>query len=143
MATSTTKTQKNEHEGQSMTDKAKDVAGKAAEKGKEAASTIGEKARQAGEYARDKADEGVATVGRGVENLGQTVRDKGPQSGVMGRATSAVADTLENTGEYLEEKGLSGMASDVTDLIRRNPIPAVLIGVGVGFLLARLTTRSS
>lgn len=44
---------------------------------------------------------------------------------------------MESTGEYLEEKGLSGMAGDVTDLIRRNPLPALLIAVGIGFLIAR------
>ena len=35
------------------------------------------------------------------------------------------------------------MAEDLTDLIRRNPIPALLVGVGLGFLLARATTRNS
>jgi hypothetical protein len=30
------------------------------------------------------------------------------------------------------------MADDVTELIRRNPIPAMLIGVGIGFLLAKV-----
>jgi len=34
------------------------------------------------------------------------------------------------------------MADDVTDLIRRNPIPALFVGIGLGFLLARLTTSS-
>jgi hypothetical protein len=48
-----------------------------------------------------------------------------------------VAGTLESGGRYLEEQGLGGIAEDVTGLIRRNPIPAVLIGVGLGFMLAR------
>jgi hypothetical protein len=52
-----------------------------------------------------------------------------------------VASALDSSGRYLEEQGLSGMAEDVTNLIRRNPIPAMLIGVGLGFLLARLTRR--
>jgi ElaB/YqjD/DUF883 family membrane-anchored ribosome-binding protein len=34
------------------------------------------------------------------------------------------------------------MADDVTEMIRRNPIPAVLVGIGVGFLLAQLIPRS-
>jgi hypothetical protein len=32
---------------------------------------------------------------------------------------------------------MSGMASDLGDMIRRNPIPAVLIGLGLGYLLGR------
>jgi len=34
------------------------------------------------------------------------------------------------------------MADDVTNMIRRNPFPAVLVGVALGFMIARLTTRS-
>jgi hypothetical protein len=33
------------------------------------------------------------------------------------------------------------MAADVTNLIRRNPGPALLLGLGVGFLLAFATKR--
>jgi hypothetical protein len=35
------------------------------------------------------------------------------------------------------------MMEDVTGLIRRNPIPALLLGLGVGFLIGRaLSSRS-
>jgi ElaB/YqjD/DUF883 family membrane-anchored ribosome-binding protein len=142
MATTTDKNQRTQDD-KSMTDKARDTAGKVADKAKETASNVGEKAKQAGEYARDKADQGVSNVGRGMENLGQTIREKGPHSGMFGSAASGVASTLESTGEYLEEKGLSGMAEDLTNVIRRNPVPAVLISIGIGFMIARLTTPRS
>ena len=35
------------------------------------------------------------------------------------------------------DQGFSGLAEDMTTMIRRNPIPALLIGFGLGFLLAR------
>jgi hypothetical protein len=57
---------------------------------------------------------------------------------MLGTAASTVADTLEHTGRYIQDEGLAGMADDVTELIRRNPIPAMLIGVGIGFLLAKV-----
>jgi len=76
-----------------------------------------------------------------MESLGETVRSKGPESGFLGKATGAVAGALESGGKYLEDKKISGMADDLTDMIKRNPIPALLIGVGLGFLLAR-TFRS-
>jgi hypothetical protein len=34
------------------------------------------------------------------------------------------------------------MGEDLTNLIRRNPLPAVLVGIGIGYLLARATSRS-
>jgi hypothetical protein len=77
-----------------------------------------------------------------MQSLAGTLREKMPHEGMMGTAGSAVADTLERGGRYLQEEGLSGMAEDLTALIRRNPIPAMLIAFGVGFLIARSTTRS-
>jgi hypothetical protein len=48
-----------------------------------------------------------------------------------------MADTLERGGRYLEEEGLRGIGQDLTNVIRRNPIPALLLGIGIGFLIAR------
>ena len=58
---------------------------------------------------------------------------------MLGSAASAVADTLESSGRYLEESGLSGIGEDLTSMIRRNPVPALLVGIGLGFLIARAT----
>jgi hypothetical protein len=56
---------------------------------------------------------------------------------MLGSAASRVADTLESGGKYLEQEGLTGMAGDVTNLIKRHPVPALLIAVAVGVLIAR------
>jgi uncharacterized protein YjbJ (UPF0337 family) len=118
---------------------AKDAASNVADKAKQAAgavaSTVGNVASNVG----DKVDSGVSAAGSGIQSLAGTIRDKGPQSGVLGSATSGVASALDASGRYLEEQGLSGIGEDLTNLIRRNPIPAMLIGVGLGFMLARMT----
>jgi hypothetical protein len=62
---------------------------------------------------------------------------------MLGSATRTVADTLEGAGKYLEDKNLSGMMDDVTGLIKRNPIPAVLLGLGIGFLVGRALSSNS
>ena len=54
-----------------------------------------------------------------------------------------IAGRLERGGQYLQQEGLSGMADDLTSMIKRNPIPALLMGVGIGFILARLTSTRS
>jgi len=56
---------------------------------------------------------------------------------MLGNASQAVASTIKHTGEYIEQEGLSGMVDDVSGVIRRNPIPAVLVGLAVGFLIGR------
>ena len=106
----------------------------------QAAHTAAQKGREMAGYVSDKA-KGAATsatnsVGEGLKSLGDTVRDRAPAS----TATTAVADTLEHTGRYLQEEGLGGAANDLTELIRRNPIPALLVGIGFGFLIAQATS---
>jgi hypothetical protein len=34
------------------------------------------------------------------------------------------------------------MTKDITNLVRRNPISALLVGFGIGFVLAKVTTSS-
>jgi len=77
-----------------------------------------------------------------MQSLAGTLRENLPQSGVLGSASSTLASGLENTGRYLQQEGIKGMAEDVTNMIRRNPLPAMLIGISLGFILARATTRS-
>jgi len=71
------------------------------------------------------------------------VREYAPHEGMLGDASKSVANAVDSAGKYLEDKNLTGMMDDVTGLIRRNPIPALLIGLGVGFLIGRaLSSRS-
>jgi hypothetical protein len=124
-----------------VTEKARDLASTAADKARETASDLGHKASEAAATVGHKADDAAASVGGSMKSLAGTVREKLPHEGMMGSASSAVADTLERGGRYLQDEGLSGMANDFTNLIRRNPIPALLIALGIGFLIAR-STRS-
>jgi len=89
----------------------------------------------------DRVNEATSAAGSGLKSLAGAIREYTPRQGVFGTASSAVADTLESGGRYLQQEGLNGMAADVTNLIRRNPIPAVLIGISLGFLLAKTTQR--
>jgi len=124
-----------------VAEKVKDVASHVGQAASSAASAVGHAAGNVASTVGHKAEDVTASAGRGMQNLGERVREKGPESGFLGTATDKVAGGLESAGKYLEDKNLSGMADDITGLIRRNPIPALLIGIGVGFLLAR-TLRS-
>jgi len=122
-------------------DKAKEAASGVVDKVKDMASTAGQAVGSAATTVGNKAEDAVGSVGSGMHALGEKIHERAPESGVLGKAADYVANTLEAGGRYLEDKKISGMAGDVTDMIRRNPIPALLIGIGLGFLLAR-TLRS-
>jgi len=127
--------------GTSSMEQTKDAANKAGEKTKEAASSVGDMVSNAasavGSTVGKTADKLTSATGSGVRHLGETIREKGPQQGMFGNASRAVADTLQEGGKYLEQEGFGGMVDDVAGLIRRNPLPAVLVGLGIGFLIGR------
>jgi ElaB/YqjD/DUF883 family membrane-anchored ribosome-binding protein len=133
----TTEENKNPHQSTGTMDKIKEVGGQVADKAKEAIGSVGGMASQAATTLGKKADELAATAGSGIESFAEKMEQQGPHGGVLGQASHTVADALRSSGQYIEEARLSGMAEDVTSMIRRNPVPAVLIGIGIGFLLGR------
>jgi len=119
----------------------KDAASQAYDKGKDVLSSVGHAASSAASAVGKTADNLASSAGSGIKSLGETLEKHTPKEGMLGSAAQTVASGLKRGGEYISEEGLSGMADDLTGLIRRNPVPAVLIGIGIGFLIGR-TLRS-
>jgi hypothetical protein len=83
----------------------------------------------------------ASAVADKVQDLTSSAKEKVSQlacsvSDTAESAAESVANAYETSTEYLEDKALAARDT-LTDLIRRNPIPALLIGFGVGFILAR------
>lgn len=123
-----------------LANQTKEMAGEAAEKARDFGSTVAQKAGEAGSFVARKADDATSAVGAGMKSVAHSIRDKVPEKGVVGAAGSAVAETLEQSGQYLQDQGLTGIASDMTNVIRRSPIPSVLVSIAIGFLVARALT---
>ena len=56
---------------------------------------------------------------------------------VAGAAASAVTDTVAGASTSVQEKGVQALPGDLVGLIRRYPVSALLIGLGVGLVLGR------
>jgi len=158
-ASSPRKDQGNPQGGQHSLDQAKNEAASASDKAREAlghvgsalsstataagtalsntASNVGTALGNTASSIGQRADDAASSVGTGMKSVADTIRNQGPHDGMLGNATRTVAGAIDQTGKYLEDKHLSGMADDVASMIKSHPIPAVLIGLGVGFLLGR------
>ncbi len=159
MSNSTTMPSGTKQEWNPTADKAKEAAGKAKEAvasvgelASNAASAVGAMASQAAcdagtmasQAASDvgkKADNLTASAGVGIQQWGDRLSKNAPHDGVLGSASQAFAKTIKDSGEYLEDAKLSGITEDIAQLVRRNPIPAVLIAIGLGWLVARKLSR--
>lgn len=87
------------------------------------------------------ASQPISAVGEKIGSLADVIRDKAPHEGTVGTAASAVAGKLDAAGSYLQTKDFDHMVSDLSGMIRRYPIPSLLIGLGIGYLLAKSTRR--
>jgi uncharacterized protein YjbJ (UPF0337 family) len=97
------------------------------------------KAQELGATAANKANEAATVVGEKIGSLANVIREKAPREGAVATAATTVVDGLESAGSYLREKKFDHLAKDVTDLVRTYPVQSLLIGVGIGYLLARRT----
>lgn len=110
-------------------------------KAQEFTSAAAQKASDLAAAAGKRVDDATSALGERAKSAAHAIRDRGPQQGMLGSATGRVADSLESAGSYLQEEGLAGMAGDVAALIRRNPIGSMFVGIGIGYMLARILRR--
>jgi hypothetical protein len=99
------------------------------------------KAQELGSTMTEKAGNAATSVGHGMSSLAGTIRQTAPAEGMVGSAASTVASQLEAAGSYLQDSSVENMARDLTGLIRRYPLQALLIGFSVGYLWARNSER--
>jgi uncharacterized protein YjbJ (UPF0337 family) len=94
------------------------------------------KAQELGATAAKKANEVAPLIGEKMESLATSIRDRAPRDGTLATASTRVAEGLESASYYLKEKKFEHLGEDLLGLIRRYPLQSLLVGFGLGFLLA-------
>lgn len=97
--------------------------------------------QNANEYLGRKSAEATSAVAGGFRSAGGALRNHLPQDGPIGQASAAVAQRLQDAGDYIEAEGFQGIEEDIAELIRRNPITSLMVGIGLGYLVARSLSR--
>ena len=115
--------------------KAKEAVVNVGEMARHATSAVGALASKAACGVGREADDITANAGTYIEGLGEQLKKNVPTAGLFGTASQSVAGAVKEGGEYLQGAKLSGLTDDIAHLIRRNPIPTILIAVGLGFYL--------
>ena len=135
MANATLNSNKNDEWTQAA-GKARDATASVGEMASHAVSAVGAMASQAACDVGKRADDLTASAGAGIQGLGEKFGKNAPHTGMLGDASQAVARSVKEGGQYLEGAKLSGITEDIAHVIRRNPIPAVLIAIGLGWFVA-------
>jgi ElaB/YqjD/DUF883 family membrane-anchored ribosome-binding protein len=123
-----------------ISSKTHDAAENAAQTARNVADTVTTKASEVGEQANEQLDRTMTAAGGQLKSLAGTVRERAPE-GKVGELASNAAVALERSGEYLERAHPDTVRTDLETLIRKHPIESLLVGLGIGFVLARATRR--
>jgi uncharacterized protein YjbJ (UPF0337 family) len=83
----------------------------------------------------------TGVVGEKMTSLAGVIRENAPSQGTMNSAATAVANQLDTAGSYLQSASWENMTKDLSDVIRRYPLQALLVGLGIGYLMARNSER--
>jgi len=120
-----------------MADKARDAARGAVESARDTATGVMDRARDAAGSVADKARDVAGNVADTARDWASGAVGAVKDSDVVNKAGEYVSDAWESGSRYFQEHNFKDMAEDVAGVIRRNPIPALLVGIGLGFILAR------
>jgi uncharacterized protein YjbJ (UPF0337 family) len=90
------------------------------------------------QYTRERAQQ---EVDRRLQEYSDQLGASGASRVIETGQETAVADTVAGAVSSIRETSVQDLAGNLTDLIRRHPIPSLLIGLGVGFVLARILDK--
>jgi gas vesicle protein len=98
-------------------------------------------AKQEGQNVADRVKDGAQHLADRAGELGSQARDKVQEwAGEAGDAARQAGQKVQNWADEAYETAadkVGDFGKEVTMLIRNHPIPAVLIGLGIGVLLGR------
>ncbi|MGB7948351.1 MAG: CsbD family protein [Candidatus Binatia bacterium] len=100
---------------------------------------VGSKAQELGATVASRANDAANVAGEKMDSLAGVIRKNAPR--VVETATT-LADGLESASSYLQDKPFQHLAKDFTGLVRTYPIQSLLVGFGLGYILARRPNKA-
>jgi ElaB/YqjD/DUF883 family membrane-anchored ribosome-binding protein len=87
-------------------------------------------------YLSSKVDQLNGKIGQEMRSIAGALRARSPHE-MIRKTTYNVAAKLDRAGSYLEGSDSKAVLADFGSAVSRSPMKLILIGAGVGFLLAR------
>jgi len=106
----------------------------------DAASQAKDKVADLGRNAAQKIDQNRRTAASGLESAAATLHQNAenlPGGEKVSNLAHTAADKLTSTADYVRRNDVSGMMSDVEQLVKNNPGPSLFAAAVVGFLVGR------
>jgi ElaB/YqjD/DUF883 family membrane-anchored ribosome-binding protein len=126
-------------------DPAEDDSSTLGDKLSDTASKVKDKVSEMGQTAADKINDNRDVAAEGLEKAAMALHENAeglPGGEKVSDLAHVTAEKLNSTAEYVREHDVKSMMTDVESLVRKNPGPALLAAVAVGFLIGRAFSSS-
>jgi ElaB/YqjD/DUF883 family membrane-anchored ribosome-binding protein len=117
-----------------------DTAAATGEQISDMASQAKNKISGVGRAATDMIDDNRDNLAGGLETAASTLHEKAgglPGGETISAIAHSAADKLTTTADYVRQHDVNSMMTDVQEMVKKNPGPALLLSAGLGFLVAR------
>jgi len=108
----------------------------------DAASQVKDRASELGRSAIQKVDESRSSTADTLKSTADSLRSGAQNSGqAISDVANKTAEKIESTANYIRDHDFRGMLVDIEHVVRRNPTPALIGAIGLGFLLGAAVRR--
>ncbi|MGE0826812.1 MAG: CsbD family protein [Candidatus Binatia bacterium] len=104
--------------------------------GHDTAEHVGGTLHEVGDSIASHADSVKTSVADTMGSLAETLRPASTTEGGVSATATSLADNLESAANYVRESDFTRMSEDVAAIVRRYPLHSLLVGIGVGYLMA-------
>jgi ElaB/YqjD/DUF883 family membrane-anchored ribosome-binding protein len=111
----------------SATDQFKEQAGTMIESAKGLAEEAKSKVQDVAQAGADKAHEAKEAAGEQMHAVADKIRQGG----------QVASEKADQFGNYLQDHDFGAIGRDLTDVVRKYPVQALLVGIGIGILVGR------
>jgi ElaB/YqjD/DUF883 family membrane-anchored ribosome-binding protein len=121
-----------------------DAVGNVRDQASNAMGDAAETVSDAGRKAARKFDDGRQMAADGLNSAAEAVHSRAdalPGGPRVQQFARRAADRLSGTADYVRSHDAQHMVSDVEDLVKKNPGPALLVAAAFGFLIGRAMSR--
>ena len=125
-----------------LIDEASDAMKRGKESASEAAKTLKDKTQDLGRAAMDKVESNRVAAAGALHNAASSLHDNAGKMPNGPQIAHSAAERVEAMAGYLQSNDTKQMMDDVGQVVKRNPMPSLVIAACVGFLVGR-AVRSS
>jgi ElaB/YqjD/DUF883 family membrane-anchored ribosome-binding protein len=126
-----------ENETNALADQASDIAKRAKDSMSDTVKTVKEKTQEFGRAAANKIEENRVSAAGALHNAASSMHDNAAKLPNGPDMANSAADKVDAVAGYLQGHDTKQMMADVETLVKKNPVPALLMAGAVGFLIGR------